>query len=401
MKLTSNLLEPSDGRPHHAGATRWQEGSKQENVLSHLPATHPSFLAEAQLSRGIWSLELRPASSMLDMMCGAYLELTELAVDLSKKVGDQEERVVEEETNRIWRRDQKKIVTGGIWSRGPIPLGRRPKLTVRFHVFSARGFVARHVSPSKFWKPPERATLIPSSLLVSSSSALPDCHLPRFPSLAVASTQIRKTLGQRTGIRNTARNSGARATRSTSMEKKELLGVRKSPPLTKRRRKVTAGGAGGGSMAKAIAAYLASDSFMYAPLVSNSPPPPPPPPSSPPAGGGSSDKMVALVQKYRGSWRGALAFNIEESEHQRRQRLAAWRARCATSDCHLYSCCDQEMLMINRVQANAEHMLLQPEPCLRWIVQIVEPHKQQAQLLTHGWAPGAAKKAIPLFASFA
>ncbi|KAF2919902.1 hypothetical protein DAI22_08g169900 [Oryza sativa Japonica Group] len=33
-------------------------------------------------------------------------------------------------------------------------------------------------------------------------------------------------------------------------------------------------------------------------------------------------------------------------------------------------------------------MLLQPEPCLRWIVQIVEPHKQQAQLLTHGWAPG-------------
>ncbi|KAF2919900.1 hypothetical protein DAI22_08g169900 [Oryza sativa Japonica Group] len=46
------------------------------------------------------------------------------------------------------------------------------------------------------------------------------------------------------------------------------------------------------------------------------------------------------------------------------------------------------MLMINRVQANAEHMLLQPEPCLRWIVQIVEPHKQQAQLLTHGWAPG-------------
>ncbi|BAH94329.1 Os08g0444440 [Oryza sativa Japonica Group] len=41
------------------------------------------------------------------------------------------------------------------------------------------------------------------------------------------------------------------------MEKKELLGVRKSPPLTKRRRKVTAGGAGGGSMAKAIAAYLA------------------------------------------------------------------------------------------------------------------------------------------------
>nr|BAD09479.1 hypothetical protein [Oryza sativa Japonica Group]BAD10046.1 hypothetical protein [Oryza sativa Japonica Group] len=51
------------------------------------------------------------------------------------------------------------------------------------------------------------------------------------------------------------------------MEKKELLGVRKSPPLTKRRRKVTAGGAGGGSMAKAIAAYLASDSFMYAPLA--------------------------------------------------------------------------------------------------------------------------------------
>lgn len=104
MKLTSNLLEPSDGRPHHAGTTRWQEGSKQENVLSHLPATHPSFLAEAQLSRGIWSLELRPASPMLDMMCGAYLELTELAVDLSKKVGDQEERVVEEEANRIWRR---------------------------------------------------------------------------------------------------------------------------------------------------------------------------------------------------------------------------------------------------------------------------------------------------------
>lgn len=43
---------------------------------------------------------------MLDMMCGAYLELIELAVDLCKKVGDQEERVVEEETNRIWRRDR-------------------------------------------------------------------------------------------------------------------------------------------------------------------------------------------------------------------------------------------------------------------------------------------------------
>uniref|UniRef100_A0A0E0EM36 Uncharacterized protein n=1 Tax=Oryza meridionalis TaxID=40149 RepID=A0A0E0EM36_9ORYZ len=230
----------------------------------------------------------------------------------------------------------------------------------------------RHVNP-----------LLPPRLLLFGSSKFQSSAIPL--SCSRIDSNQKNPRWQRTGIRNTARNSGARAARSTSMEKKELLGVRKSPPLTKRRRKVTAGGAGGGSMAKAIAAYLASDSFMYAPLVSNSPTPPPP--SSPPAGAGSSDKMVALVQKYRGSWRGALAFNIEESEHQRRQRLAAWQARCATSDCHLYSCCDQEMLMINRVQANAEHMLLQPEPCLRWIVQIVEPHKQQAQLLTHGWAP--------------
>ncbi|XP_062195019.1 uncharacterized protein LOC133898365 isoform X2 [Phragmites australis] len=80
------------------------------------------------------------------------------------------------------------------------------------------------------------------------------------------------------------------------MEKNGLLGVRKKLPPGKRLRSklvapVPAGG--GGALAKAIADYLASDSYMYAPLASAPPPPPPPPqpkaapsaavPSAPPA----------------------------------------------------------------------------------------------------------------------
>ncbi|KAF0900319.1 hypothetical protein E2562_030607 [Oryza meyeriana var. granulata] len=119
------------------------------------------------------------------------------------------------------------------------------------------------------------------------------------------------------------------------MEKKELLGVRRSPPLTKKRRKVTAGGGGGGGrLAKAIASYLASDSFMYASLVSNSQTPPSPSPvaapSLPPAGAG------------------ALAFTVEESVHQ--SRLKGWRARGQPG--HLANCLKvssqhQSMLMLS------------------------------------------------------
>ena len=66
---------------------------------------------------------------------------------------------------------------------------------------------------------------------------------------------------------------------------KNLLGVRTKPAAAKRRRKVAASGAGGGrGLAKAIADYLASDSYMYAPLVSDPQPPPPnPPPVAAPA----------------------------------------------------------------------------------------------------------------------
>uniref|UniRef100_A0A0D9X8E2 Uncharacterized protein n=1 Tax=Leersia perrieri TaxID=77586 RepID=A0A0D9X8E2_9ORYZ len=120
----------------------------------------------------------------------------------------------------------------------------------------------------------------------------------------LASTKI----SRRRRIRHFLRN--LRAYCDRSMEKKELLGVRKSPLLTKRRRKVTAGG-GGRNLAKAVAAYLASDSFMYAPLVSNSPPPPAEAasvtPSSLPPGASPADKKVTLAQKYRGSWRGTFA----------------------------------------------------------------------------------------------
>ncbi|TVU05688.1 hypothetical protein EJB05_48862 [Eragrostis curvula] len=73
------------------------------------------------------------------------------------------------------------------------------------------------------------------------------------------------------------------------MEKKDMLGVRKktAPSAVKRRRKVVAPtkagggrGAGAGRLAKAIADYLAFDSYMYAPLVAD--PTPPPAPQSPP-----------------------------------------------------------------------------------------------------------------------
>ncbi|KAF7016546.1 hypothetical protein CFC21_030134 [Triticum aestivum] len=90
------------------------------------------------------------------------------------------------------------------------------------------------------------------------------------------------------------------------MEKKDLLGARTKPAAGKRRRKVAAGP----GLAKAIAEYLASDSYMYAPLVSEpQEPPPPPPPAAAPATStpASAEKGAALVQKYRGSWRGTFA----------------------------------------------------------------------------------------------
>ncbi|XP_044970095.1 uncharacterized protein LOC123430288 [Hordeum vulgare subsp. vulgare] len=90
------------------------------------------------------------------------------------------------------------------------------------------------------------------------------------------------------------------------MEKKELLGVRTKQAAGKRRRKVAAGR----GLAKAVADYLVSDSYMYAPLVSEPQEPPPPPPAAAPATSTppvSAEKGVALVQKYRGSWRGTFA----------------------------------------------------------------------------------------------
>ncbi|CAL4999083.1 unnamed protein product [Urochloa decumbens] len=130
------------------------------------------------------------------------------------------------------------------------------------------------------------------------------------------------------------------------MEKKDLLGVRKRPPpaaAAKRQRKVVApgkaaAGGGAGDLAKAIAAYLASDSYMYAPLLSAPPSPPPPaaavPSAAPPVSTPgtlsphfsvrsislqihclcigpvayrsiSFEKEVTLVQKYRGSLKAA------------------------------------------------------------------------------------------------
>ncbi|CAO2188394.1 unnamed protein product [Urochloa humidicola] len=102
------------------------------------------------------------------------------------------------------------------------------------------------------------------------------------------------------------------------MEKKDLLGVRKRPPPpAKRRRRLAAaakasGSGGAGGLAKAIAAYLASDSYMYAPLVSGPPSPAPLPPASAAAAAtevpsapppvSTPEKEVTLVQKYRGSW---------------------------------------------------------------------------------------------------
>ncbi|NP_001337081.1 uncharacterized protein LOC100275270 [Zea mays] len=67
------------------------------------------------------------------------------------------------------------------------------------------------------------------------------------------------------------------------MEKKDLLAVRKRLPAAaaKRRHKVvTPAKAGAGRLAKVIAGYLASDSYMYAPLISAPPSLPPPPPAS-------------------------------------------------------------------------------------------------------------------------
>ncbi|GJN03646.1 hypothetical protein PR202_ga21114 [Eleusine coracana subsp. coracana] len=68
------------------------------------------------------------------------------------------------------------------------------------------------------------------------------------------------------------------------MEKKDLLSVRKKTAAAKRRRKVVAPAKAGsaGRLAKAIADYLAFDSYMYAPLLSD-PPLPAAAPSQPPA----------------------------------------------------------------------------------------------------------------------
>ncbi|KAE8820008.1 hypothetical protein D1007_01974 [Hordeum vulgare] len=76
------------------------------------------------------------------------------------------------------------------------------------------------------------------------------------------------------------------------MEKKELLGVRTKQAAGKRRRKVAAGR----GLAKAVADYLVSDSYMYAPLVSEPQEPPPPPPAAAPATSTPPDKChCALI----------------------------------------------------------------------------------------------------------
>ncbi|RCV31303.1 hypothetical protein SEVIR_6G171800v4 [Setaria viridis] len=98
------------------------------------------------------------------------------------------------------------------------------------------------------------------------------------------------------------------------MEKKDLLVVRKRTP-PKRRRKLVApakasGNGGARGLAKAIAAYLASDSYMYASLVPAPPPPPPAaaaPSAAPPIS--TPEKEVTLVQKYRGSWQATFTAN--------------------------------------------------------------------------------------------
>ncbi|KAL6661572.1 hypothetical protein ACP70R_000956 [Stipagrostis hirtigluma subsp. patula] len=94
------------------------------------------------------------------------------------------------------------------------------------------------------------------------------------------------------------------------MEKKDPLGVRKKAAAAaarRTRRKVAAPASrSAGALVKAIAEYLASDSYMYAPLVSApSPSPPPSPAAAAPSAAPPStpEKEVTLVQKYRGSWR--------------------------------------------------------------------------------------------------
>lgn len=86
------------------------------------------------------------------------------------------------------------------------------------------------------------------------------------------------------------------------MEKKDLLGVRRSAAAKQRRKVVAPAKAGAGGFAKAIAAYLASDSYMYAPLVSAPPSPrrpPPPVPSSAAPPISTPEKQVTLVQQCR------------------------------------------------------------------------------------------------------
>ncbi|KAK3121828.1 hypothetical protein QOZ80_8BG0661470 [Eleusine coracana subsp. coracana] len=91
--------------------------------------------------------------------------------------------------------------------------------------------------------------------------------------------------------------------------KKDLLGVRKKTAAAKRRRKVVAPAKAGsaGRLAKAIADYLAFDSYMYAPLLSDPPVPAAassqPPATAAPSAAPPPEKEAALVQKYRGSWR--------------------------------------------------------------------------------------------------
>ncbi|XP_020107663.1 uncharacterized protein LOC109723643 [Ananas comosus] len=66
------------------------------------------------------------------------------------------------------------------------------------------------------------------------------------------------------------------------------FGVRRKP-VTKRRCK-------GAGIARAVAEYLVSDSYMYAPLID--PPTMPPPKGSSP----SSEKGVPAAHSYKGCW---------------------------------------------------------------------------------------------------
>jgi hypothetical protein len=90
------------------------------------------------------------------------------------------------------------------------------------------------------------------------------------------------------------------------MEKKDLLGVRTKPvtkPVSvKRRRKAPAGvGGDGRRLAKAIADYLASDSYMYAQLVSD-PQQQQPPPMTPPPTASLAASELSIPRFFSDKW---------------------------------------------------------------------------------------------------